>query len=333
MRMRRHVDCVVVLFWVSREILHFEFWGFVELGWILGVVYFAFMAFCWFLFWVRLGFGALVFPVFSWMDRVCIVNFQRLSWFDFFGAFEGIPMRKGRHVDCVVVLALGLMGGVFVGGLGVLCTCALRSAFLGGYVRGVSVCDCARMSGGNVFFVLLLPYWFWVVGPCTCILCVTNGKGVGGLGILGIVCDFKFGCDLLVMYVLVKCVFFCVVCCVTCAFVLFSKVDRRGVSVCDCVVLRVYMDCCVSGVCQICWSMFCAFEYVLFQLVVVLCVWCVASFVTLRVKCVFLCVVCCVTAFLDGYVRGVSVCDCALVCGSECTLYGKLVVVCVMCRC
>ncbi|KAI5155402.1 Er Membrane Protein Complex Subunit 2, partial [Manis pentadactyla] len=49
-------------------------------------------------------------------------------------------------------------------------------------------------------------------------------------------------------------------------------------------------------------------KYVLFLLVVVLCVWCVASFVTLKCTCALR------TAFLGGYVRGVSVCDCALVC-------------------
>ncbi|KAI5196114.1 putative G-Protein Coupled Receptor 101 [Manis pentadactyla] len=92
----------------------------------------------------------------------------------------------------------------------------------------------------------------------------------------------------------------------------------RGVSVCDC-ARGAECTCAKTFMCIV--SSFVALKYVLL-LRVVLCVWCVPPFVTLRVKCVFLFVMCCVTAFLDGYVRGVSVCDCALGVSCDVVRYG-----------
>ncbi|KAI5282148.1 Zinc Finger Mym-Type Protein 6 [Manis pentadactyla] len=249
-----------------------------------------------------------------------------------------------------------------------LCDVCFVTAFLGGYVRGVSVCDCARVCSMYLckdfhvyceqfcaFDMCLLSWVDTCVGclcvtvhvcaVCTCaktFMCIVSSFVPLSMGFLSFVlCELSGSCRVVYFAfrfallfvcccaVWVVCVLtlsyyvLCCVCCVSCDFcfvtvwVLCTCALRSAFLGGYCVVLSVlYMLChavCnvfLSGLfCIVCDLMylckdfhvyceqFCAFEYVLFLLVVVLCVWC-----ALR------------TAFLGGYVRGVSVCDCARVC-------------------
>ncbi|KAI5254716.1 Queuine Trna-Ribosyltransferase Accessory Subunit 2 [Manis pentadactyla] len=220
------------------------------------------------------------------------------------------------HVYCKQFCAFEYAGEMCLSLCCVLCyvlcsgLCALRTAFLGGYVPGVSVCDCARgvscvtcalravmCSVRNVCFVCLSDFHVYCKQFCAFeyVLAFLGGyvRGVS-------VCDCALVCSMYLckdfhVYCKQFCAFEYVLCALRTAF-LGGYV--RGVSVCDCArgvscvtcALRAVM-CSVRNVCFVCLSdfhvyckQFCAFEYVL---------------CALR------------TAFLGGYVPGVSVCDCA----------------------